>query len=141
MKCSKEKPYRVWTERTSDSFKYLIHIKNKSKTKIRRLTIQLHKANLGFCLRPSCRKSDDDKTEHGTIIESRGDHWHKVEVQPGQNFTFELDYVPNKKDVMTKVRCIVCYVNKNCEDRDVEAVATADQTCMRVTKFIKMSNW
>lgn len=99
------------------------------------------KANQGFRLRPSNNKVGDKGATNGTVIESKGDYWHKVEVKPGQIFTFELDFVSERKNVVRKGRCIVCYVNKNCEDRDVEAVATVDQTGLRVTKFIKMSDW
>lgn len=139
LKCSKERPYSVSIEhRQFNSFTYLIHIKNRSKKKIRRFTIQMCKANQGFHLRPLHKTKFDENV--GVVTETRGDFRYKIEINPRQIFTFELNFIPIHKE-MTKTRCIVCYVNKNCEDRDMEAIATGDHTGLRLTKFIKMSDW
>uniref|UniRef100_A0A336MKT0 CSON002962 protein n=1 Tax=Culicoides sonorensis TaxID=179676 RepID=A0A336MKT0_CULSO len=151
LKCSKEKPYSIATQRTFDPFNCLIHIKNNSKKKIRRLTIQLCKTNTGYHLRPIKPPNDngykmdfdDIQDSDGTIVEFKGTSWYKIEIKPQKVFSFELKYVPETKseDVMLKERCIICYVNKNCEDRDMEAIATGDHTGLRVSRFIKMSDW
>ncbi|XP_063701213.1 uncharacterized protein LOC134831416 [Culicoides brevitarsis] len=129
----REKPYIVTIEHPVDPFKCLVSIKNKSKTKIRRFTIQLHRKNLGFRLTPITA---------GSVIESRDDFWHRVEIKPQQIFSFELEFVPTTKEKFeTKVRCIVCYVNKNYEDRDVQAIVTADENGLKMSKFMKLSDW